>query len=86
MLFDVYIITFIISCREDILPILAGSGDGEVSEGRGNAGGRSLGRGGAALLAPLYAGNVVLIGVGFEISGRFLSPCFGGNGADFVIC
>lgn len=69
------------SCNEDILPRLVGSGDGDVSEGRGNAGGKSLGRGGAARFAPLYAGKAFLIGVGFEISNRLLSPCFGGNGA-----
>lgn len=36
-----------------MLPKLAGSGDGDVSEGLGRAGGNSLGRGGAARLAPL---------------------------------
>lgn len=36
-----------------MLPILAGSGDGDVSEGLGKAGGRSLGLGGAGFLAPL---------------------------------
>lgn len=36
-----------------MLPMLAGSGEGDVSEGFGKAGGNSLGRGGAALLAPL---------------------------------
>lgn len=68
--------------------MLAGSGDGDVSDGLGNAGGRSLGRGGAALLAPLYAGKEGLIGVGLEISGLFRSPlCFvGGRGAAFVGC
>lgn len=69
-----------------MLPILAGSGEGDVSDGRGNAGGRSLGRGGAARFAPLYAGNDGRIGVGFDISNRLrCSPCFGGgNGATFV--
>lgn len=42
-----------ISCNEDILPRLVGSGEGDVSEGRGNAGGKSRGRGGAARFAPL---------------------------------
>lgn len=65
--------------------MLAGSGDGDVSDGRGSAGGKSLGRGGAVLLAPLYAGNEGLIGVGFEISGRFRSPCFGGA-VSFTFC
>lgn len=74
------------SCNEDILPKLAGSGDGEVSDGRGKAGGNSLGRGGAALFAPLYAGKAGLIGVGFEISGRRRSPCFGGNNFGGCCC
>lgn len=45
--------TFIMSCNEDMLPRLVGSGEGDVSEGRGKAGGKSRGRGGAARLAPL---------------------------------
>lgn len=36
-----------------MLPKLAGSGDGDVSDGRGSAGGNSRGRGGAARFAPL---------------------------------
>lgn len=68
-----------------MLPRLAGSGDGEVSEGLGSAGGNSRGRGGAALFAPLYAGKAGRIGVGFDISGRRrCSPCFGGK--SFVGC
>lgn len=68
-----------------MLPMLAGSGDGDVSEGFGNAGGNSRGLGGAALLAPLYAGNDATIGVGFDISGLLRSPCLvGGKGAAFV--
>lgn len=66
-----------------MLPMLAGSGDGDLSQGFGKAGGSSLGRGGAALLAPLYAGKDGLIGVGFDISGLFRSACFGGSGAAF---
>lgn len=69
------------SCNEDMLPRLIGSGDGDVSDGLGKAGGKSRGRGGAALFAPLYAGKAFLIGVGFDISRRFLSPYLGGNGA-----
>lgn len=80
-----YLLTLIISCRDDILPILAGSGEGDVSEGFGNAGGNSLGLGGAALFAPLYAGKEATIGVGLEISGLLRSPgLVGGNGAAFV--
>lgn len=68
-----------------MLPILAGSGDGDVSVGLGSAGGNSLGLGGAARLAPLYAGKDATIGVGFEISGRLRSPCLvGGRGAALV--
>lgn len=70
-----------------MLPRLAGSGDGDVSEGRGNAGGSSLGRGGAARRAPLYAGNAPgRNGCGLDISGRLRSPCFGGKGATLVGC
>jgi hypothetical protein len=79
-------VPFIMSCKDDMLPILAGSGDGDVSEGLGKAGGRSLGRGGAALFAPLYAGNCGRIGVGFDISKRLRSPCFGGKGAILLCC
>lgn len=66
-----------------MLPKLAGSGEGDVSDGLGNAGGNSLGRGGAVLFAPLYTGNVDFIGVGCDISGLLRSPCFGGKGASF---
>lgn len=70
------------SWSDDILPKLAGSGEGEVSEGLGKAGGKSLGLGGAARFAPLYAGKIGRIGVGFDISGLVrLSACLGGSGA-----
>lgn len=69
-----------------MLPMLVGSGEGDGSAGRGKAGGRSLGLGGATLLALLYAGNVGFINVGFDISGLRRSPCFGGNGTDLFDC
>lgn len=85
MLLNVKNLTLIISCKDVMLPKLAGSGEGDVSEGLGSAGGRSRGLGGATLLAPLYAGKVGLIGVGFDISGLPVRLSFA-IGAIFVTC
>lgn len=66
-----------------MLPMLVGSGEGEGSATRGKAGGRSRGLCVVGRLPLLYAGKAGFIKVGFEISGRRRSPCFGGNEDNF---